>query len=194
MEELFYYLFDFATNIFNILIVVVVVWLVVKAVAKHHHSNWNHLIDNFNYSSEKFYSRLKEVLHVQGIKGVETRFVDLKEGGMLSARRTYLRVEWKEYQYDICVAPFGKGLFISWWLLYNQSMWEILIARIPFVGEWLRSKWFSITYYKVDSASMFMTYCQSAVLYVIDEITKDSGVRSLTENERKPILKEVFKR
>lgn len=176
------------------LIVFIILRLIFQAVVKNHHSNWNTLIDGFNYSSEEFYKRLKEELQSHGIKKVRAYFVFLKEGGMFSSRRTYLRVEWKDYQYDICAAPFGKGFFISWWLLYKNSIWQILIAKIPFVGSWLEIKWFPVTYYKADTASMFMTYCQSSVLKVIDDITKDSGIRSLSENQRKPILKDIFKR
>lgn len=194
MDRILYYITAFAVTILQILFLIVILKMIFGAVVKQHHSNWNHLIDGFNYSSEEFYKRLKEELYSHEIKKVRTYFVFLKEGGMFSARRTYLRVEWKGYQYDICAAPFGKGFFISWWLLYNNSIWKILIAKVPFVGGWLERKWFPITYYKVDSASMFMTYCQSSVLKVIDDITKESGVRSLTKNERKPILKDVFKR
>ncbi len=194
MQEFLYYLIVYGMYLVYAILIFIVLRLIFRAVIKTHHSNWSHLIDGFNFSSEEFYERLKQELHAQGIKKVITYFVFLKEGGMFSARRTYLRVEWKGFQYDICAAPFGKGFFISWWLLYQHSIWELLIAKVPFVGEWLRDKWFPVTYFKVDSGSMFMTYCQSAVLKVIEDITKDSGARSLTENERKPILRDMFNR
>jgi hypothetical protein len=38
-----------------------------------------------------------------------------------------------------------------------------------------------------------MTYAQNSVLKVIDEITKDTGIR-LSEAERKPILRNIFDR
>lgn len=158
------------------------------------HSNWNHLLDGFNFSTKEFYERLKKELHSQGIKKVDSYYVLLKMGGIFSARRLYLRVEWKGFRYDICAAPFGKGFFISWWLLYKNSVMKILIAKIPFVGTWLAKKWFPITYYKIDSASMFMTYCQSSVLKVIEDITKESGTRALTEEQKNPLLNNVFTR
>ena len=113
---------------------------------------------------------------------------------MFSSKRRYIRVKWKEYQYDICAAPFGNGFFISWWLLYKNSIGKWLISKIPFVGGWLARILYPITYYKVDTASMFMTYAQSSVLKVLDDITNNKGVRALTESERKPVLNDIFKR
>ena len=161
---------------------------------KEYHSNWNTLIDNFDFSTEEFYKHFKKELLSHGVSGITTSSVSLHEGSLLSSRRRYIRVSWKDYQYDICAAPFGEGFFISWWLLNKTSLLKILLTRIPYVGEWFVRRIYPITYYKIDTASMFMTYCQSSVLKVIDNITNDSGIRSLTENERKPILKDVFKR
>ena len=118
----------------------------------------------------------------------------LKEGNIFSSRRWYLRVTWKEYQYDICAAPFGKGFFLSWWLLYKNSLLQILILKIPFIGFWLQKKLFPTTYYKIDTASMFMSYAQQSVLNVLDNIATTKGIRMLNTDERKPILNSVFKR
>lgn len=160
---------------------------------KQHHSNWNTLLDNFNFSTNEFYTLLREELKSHGISGIECSSVRIKEGNLLSSRRLYLRVEWKEYQYDMCAAPFGKGFFLSWWLLYKTSIGQIVTYKIPFIGAWLVKKWYPVTHYKVDTASMFMTYCHSSVLKVVKEITKDAGIR-LSEQEAKPILKDIFKR
>ena len=39
---------------------------------------------------------------------------------------------------------------------------------------------------------MFMSYAQSSVLKVIEDITNEKGVRALTEAERKPVLNNIF--
>lgn len=194
MEEALYYLVNFGEKIIIGLALIFILWISFKSVIKQYHSNWNQLIDGFNFSSEEFYKRLKQELYSHGIKNVNTHFVFLEEGGMFSRRRTYLRVNWKGLQYDICAAPFGNGFFISWWLMYNNSFWKIVMAKIPFVGGWLVRKWFPVTYYKIDSASMFMSYAHESVLKVIEDITNDSGVKALSADQRKPILNNIFKR
>lgn len=183
MNEFLFYIEYYLTSIIAIIIVIFILRRIAKASIKTHHSRWNTLIDNFEFSSKEFYSRLQTELESHGVTNIKIKEVYLKEGGMMSASRLYLRAVWRGYQYDMCAAPFGHGFFISWWLLYKESVLKILIAKIPFLGPWLVQTLFPITYYRIDTASMFMSYAQSSVLKVIDDITND---------ERKPVLNNIF--
>lgn len=194
MNELLSYLMYYGITILYVILLFIIVINLIINLFKEHHSNWNTLIDNFEYSTEEFYIRFKKELLSHGVSGISASDVSLKEGSIFSPRRRYIRIKWKEYQYDICAAPFGKGFFISWWLLYKNSIGKFIISKIPFVGKWLASIWFPITYYKIDTASMFMSYAQASVLKVIDDITKDKGVRALSEADKKPLLNDIFKR
>lgn len=176
-----------------VLFTALLLYIIFKRAKRDYHSHWNNLIDEFNYSTEDFYQKFKKELLSHGVSGISTSSVSLHEGNLFSSKRRYIRVSWKNYQYDICAAPFGEGFFISWWLLSKTPIFKILITRIPYVGEWIVRKIYPVTYYKIDTASMFMTYCQSSVLKVIDEITKDTGFR-LSDSDRKPTMKNVFKR
>jgi hypothetical protein len=193
MNTIIDYVSEFGLLALAILIIFFTIKSLMSQILKHHHSNWNTLLDGFNFSTNEFYKFLREELKNQGITGLIINDVSLKEGSFFSNRRRYLRIKWKEYQYDMCAAPFGKGFFISWWLLYKNSMGAIIISKIPFIGKWLVKKWYPITYYKVDTASMFMTYCHNAVLNVIDTITKESGIR-ISEQQRRPVLQDIFYR
>jgi hypothetical protein len=185
--------------VLQILLVLTILIFIIKLISKksrlNHHSNWNTLLDDFEFSTKEFYELLKTELNNHGIKGITINYVSLKEGNILSSKRLYLRVTWNDYQYDICGAPFGKkGFFISWWLLFKIPFGQKMLSTIPFFGGALVRSFYPVTYYKIDTASMFMSYAQSSVLNVIDEITQNKGIRSLTERERKPILNDVFKR
>ena len=185
-------------NIYTIIKTALLVWLLILIffyrIKKEHHSNWNTLIDNFDFSSKEFYALLKKELLSNEIKGIETSFEMLSEGGYASKKRLYLRVTWKNFQYDMCAAPFGKGFFVSWWLLHSASAGQIIISKIPLVGIWLSKNLFRTTYYKIDTASMFQTYCHQSVLNVIDNITKEKGFKALSEDQRKPITNYTLKR
>ena len=194
MDQFLRYATVYAFHALQLIVILLIIKFIFSSTVKNFHSRWSTLIDDFNFSSEDFYNLLKEELESNGIEGITTNFVSLKEGGAFSSSRTYLRLTWKDYHYDICAAPFGKGFFISWWLLYKNSLGQIIVSKIPFVGGWLASKLYPVTYYKVDIASMFMSYAQSSVLKVIDTITKEKGIRGLSEAERKPILQDIFKR
>ena len=175
-------------------ILVVVLIFIFGSKFKNYHSRWDTLIDNFKTSPKDFYQLLKKEIYANGIKNVQMSNVYLKQGNMFSANRLYLRIEWREYQYDICASPVGKGFFVSYWLLFKNSTIQIIVSRIPFIGSWLVSKLFPVTYYSYDTASMFLKYCHLSVLKVIDTITKENGLRSLNEEERKPIMNDIFKR
>lgn len=179
-------------SLFLLLAFLVVIGLLRKP-KEEHHSNWSKLLPEFKYSTLDFYNQVIEEMNTHDLTELSFEQIPLKTGNAFSAERLYLRVRWKEYHYDICFAPFGDGCFVSWWLIYENSDLEIFLTKIPFIGEWIRKAFFKKTYYKIDTASMFMTFAQHSVLAVIDEITKTSGIR-LSEDERKPILNNIFLR
>ena len=192
MGEIEHFFMSYGVFVLYGVAIFLILRLILGKQLKSYHSNWNTLIDDFNYSTEEFYQLFKKELLSQGVSGINTFDVSLYEGSIFSSKRRYIRVKWKEYQYDICAAPFGKGFFISWWLLYKSSIGKILIYKVPFIGKWLTQKLYPITYYRIDTASMFMTYAQSSVLKVIEDITNDKGVRALTETEKRPVLNNIF--
>lgn len=165
-----------------------------RKTRKDFHSNWNTLIPNFSFSTKEFYELVQKELHAQGIKGVSFMRAHLPEGGIGSPRRRYLRINWKSYRYDMCGAPFGSGFFVSWWLMEKTPILKILLSKIPFIGMWLVNKLHRTTYYKIDTASMFMTYAHEAVVTVINRITQEKGIKPLSEDERKPVLNNIFTR
>ncbi|CAL2093339.1 conserved protein of unknown function [Tenacibaculum sp. 190524A02b] len=194
MDDFLSFIANYSVIIISIIFLIFIIRYLMNKHLKKHHSNWNTLIDNFEYSPTDFYSLLSKELLSHGIKNIKVTTEYLAEGGPMSRYRTYLRATWRGYQYDICASKFGDGFFISWWLLYKNSFMKMLISLIPFVGKWIAEMWFPITYYRVDTASMFMSYAQNSVLKVIDDITNDKGVRALTEAERKPMLNNIFNR
>ena len=158
------------------------------------HGHWNTLIDNFNCSSKEFYTQLSAELKSKGIRNVYIRQKTIRTGSVFSTRRLYLRITWKGYTYDCCCAPFASGTFFSWWLFSEKTGLNALFCRIPFIGEYLSSFFFPDTYYKSDTASMFMTYTQSAMQNMIESITTNKGIRGLSEMEKKPVMRDIFKR
>ena len=192
MNEITFYLMRYGMYAIYGIVAFLVLKFIFSKTLKNYHSRWNTLIDNFEYSPKEFYKQLATELKSHGVTKISIKETTHKEGGMMSHSRLYLRATWKDYQYDICSAKFGHGFFVSWWLLYKDSIGKILISKIPFVGGWLARKLYPVTYYRIDTASMFMSYAQSSVLKVIEDITNDKGVRALTEAERKPILNNIF--
>lgn len=80
-------------------------------------SHWSTLIDGLTYSSKEFYAQLEGTIRDRNIPKAKTSTVEFSEGGVLSAKRLYFRVQRGEHTFDVCAAPFGRGFFVSWWLL-----------------------------------------------------------------------------
>jgi hypothetical protein len=157
-------------------------------------SHWYHLFEGLQYSPQDFYAALKQAIEARQVSDVVLTKVEIKEGGILSAKRLYLRVSRKNHIFDICGAPFGRGFFVSWWLSELPSGCLMFFLSIPGISllAWLLAR--PITYYKMDTALMFQQSIHSAVMEVLDQITSTNGVRALSETERKPIMREFFKR
>ncbi len=155
-------------------------------------SNWYYLLEDFQTSAQDFYKSVEAAIQKREIPDIKIERIDYKEGGMFSAKREYLRIRRKEYIYDICAAPFGKGFFFSWWLGETPSGCLAFLMGIPFLNlmvDWVAAP---VTYFKIDTAHMFQESVRAAVNEVIDELTKAKGVRQMTELERKPISRDFF--
>ncbi len=65
---------------------------------------------------------------------------------------------------------------------------------IPILG-WLWKKLFLIdTYYRIDTQMMYQTAVHAAVMEVIDSMTKAQNLERITDDARKPIMRDLFKR
>ena len=174
--------------------VILIIWFLLKKRKKSYHSRCSTLIQDFYYSTSDFYTLLDNELQNHEVEDIRSAETSLYEGGIGTHRRLYLKVKWQHLTYFVCAAPFGDHYFFSWHLMDNQSILSMLISKIPLIGGWLYRVLFPVTLYKIDTASMFMKYAHGSVLKVIEEITRESGARSLTEDEKKPVMADIFKR
>ena len=88
------------------------------------------------------------------------------------------------------VAFFTLGVMMS----EGKLKWYKHLLVIPVLGPIFEHLFQPPTYYKIDTALMFQESVRSAILEVIDEVTKAKGLRALSVLERKPILTDLLKR
>lgn len=72
-------------------------------------SHWDHLIEGSDATPMEFYKAVEEAIERRKIPDSSRSRIDYREGGLLSAKREYLRVKRLSYTFDICSAPFGTG-------------------------------------------------------------------------------------
>lgn len=153
-------------------------------------AHWYTLIENFHASSQQFYERVAVAIEQRKVPDARVSRFQWSEGGLLSAKREYLRITRKDFFFDICAAPFGTGFFVSWWLTQMpRGCLFTTMMQIPFLNVIAAVFSPTFTHYKIDTALMFQSATHSAVMEVIDSITASQGIRSLSEGERKPLLK-----
>ena len=165
-----------------------------RAKAGYPISHWYNLFEGLQASPQEFYARVEGAIQNRQVPDAQTVRVDWKEGGLLSAKREYLRVRRKKLVFDICGAPFGPHFFVSWWLGELPSGFVALLSSIPVVGGFFERALRPATYYQIDTALMFQEAIRSAVHEVVDEMSKAKGLRMLSILERKPVLREFYQR
>ncbi len=158
-------------------------------------SHWHNTIQGLEYSPKDFFSLLDSAIKNKKLKDIKVSRIKMSEGGVFSANREYLRVTRKNLAFDICGAPFGNGFFVSWWLGDMPSGLLAFLYRIPVIS------WFAYffekfvkpeTYYTHDTRLMFQSLIHSAVINSIDGITEEKGLKALTQDERKPLMRDFF--
>lgn len=121
-EEIFYDIIN--GNIISIVVAILLLAFIIslfKKTLKEYHSRWNTLINDFGFSSQEFYTMLREELKSHGVADITIETKRFSEGAMLSGKRLYLKVKWRDYQYFICGAPFGNGFFCQLVALLSKS-------------------------------------------------------------------------
>ena len=153
-------------------------------------AHWYTLVGGLEHSPKAFFTSLEAAVKEREIPNVDLSRVEHAEGGVLSANREYLRIERKDLYFEICAAPFGRGFFVSSWLFLKPGC----LMSLPVLNVILGTLVKPITYYAYDTALMFQSAVHGAVLEVVDELTKTKGLRSLSEADRKPVLRELSRR
>jgi len=147
---------------------------------------WGEPIVGLEHSPLDFYATLETDIKLLEIPKAELSRVSFKEAGLLSADRQYLRVKRYEHTFDICGAPFGRGFFVSWWLFGQQGC----LASLPYLGALLRPT----TYYSIDTGLMFQAAVEHAVHQALQTTMETKGLRALSAEDRKPLMRDFFRR
>ncbi len=76
-------------------------------------SHWQVMVPDFETSTDAFYQLLRASIEKRRLPDVEVSEKEFSEGGILSARRRYLRLRRDRLVFDVCSAPFGTSWFFS---------------------------------------------------------------------------------
>jgi hypothetical protein len=68
------------------------------------------------------------------------------------------------------------------------------MLSLPLLGPAYEKLFRPITYYRADMSAAFQRAVEDAVMEAMDQITEGKGVRALTEAERKPTMRDFWKK
>lgn len=154
-------------------------------------SHWTLLLD-MQFSTKEFFERLKQRLVDSDVKNISYSNLNLNESIIGLSKRTYLTINYKDYVFYVCGAPFGKHFFTSYWTHFKPSFMEVLVRTIPFIGQRLADLMFSHTYFEHDQCASFRTLLHHHITELIKEMTTEKGIPM--PEIPKPVMSDVFKR
>lgn len=149
--------------------------------------NWSHYHEGLSLSGLEFFTDLKAALKEREFPSIHLSEVSFRERTVLSAQRKYLRIEFREFVFDLYCAPYAKGTYFSWWLGKDYGLLASIISRIPFIGTFLVNAIYPMTYHHLDSAQMFRMGVHTTLMRLIDDITTEKGVRQVSTADRQPV-------
>ena len=129
-------------------------------------------------SSREFYLLLKKMIEDYKFPDVTCTPVTLKEGGIFSSKREYMRISRQRYHYFVCASPFGRSFFISWWLQEDANTAANVAAKVGVIGRAIAQRMESKTYYELDTEQMFTSSINAIIKMAIEKIKADKGYRS----------------
>jgi hypothetical protein len=89
---------------------------------------------------------------------------------------------------------FGSFFFVGAVISLGEAPWHPYVFVVPVLGPLWERLFRPLTLYRHDTMLMFKKAIHQAVLEVVDSLTDAQGIRRLSENERKPILRDFWRR
>ena len=162
-------------------------------------SSWSHYLDDASHDVGKFYSSIEAAITRRRIPDIRFARRNMKEGGVFSASREYLIVMRDDMRYDIYGAPFAWGFFVSSRLFAEGQFADAVLESFghddsirALAGALTARLIGANTYYKFDTARMFLHLAHEGLLEAVDQLAKGTNQPAVPPEQRKPVLQGYF--
>jgi|GEM_PF-6838196 len=131
----------------------------------------------------EFYERLENIVRGLDMPDVQMESIAYPTNHFLSDRREYLRISRKDSIFDVCVSPFGKGSFVSYWFGEPRKALKELTAKMA--NKYINNSdvheiidnFNTKTRYQYDTDSVFKVWVKDCINTAIAEFQVEKGVR-----------------
>lgn len=147
--------------------------------------------DRYHVTPLELYQLIEEVFMARQIVGVHLSRVTRLEWHLLSPRRIYLLIRFRDAVCFIGGVPLGTGLLVSWrYTAAPGRVWMVLF-QIPFLGSLAERTFSAPTFYRTDLYLALEQAIRETVVEATNILTQ-RGIRPLTPNEQAPLLREFY--
>lgn len=147
--------------------------------------------ERYPVSPLELYSVIEETFARRQIIGLDVRRVTRLEWHLLSARRTYILIRFRDAVCFISAVPVGTGLLVSWRYAAMPPRTSLVLFEIPFIGVILERLIIPRTFYRTDVYEALEQVIHGCVVEATNMLIQ-RGVRPLNDNERRPLLREFY--
>lgn len=143
------------------------------------HSNWHQFIESVPFSPKEFYVAVQHEIQTKQIPGIRFSLVTYSQGGIFSMGRQYMRVQCKEYIFDICAAPCANGFFVSYWMGELADPVTNFWKNMPWIGQFFKKR--TKTFFELDNEAIFNDLISGSIKKVFNEMISIKGRREIPE-------------
>lgn len=150
-----------------------------------------HYFDNYPITPLELYALIEQVFTTRQIIGVQLSRVSRLEWHLLSSRRVYLTIRFRDAVCFIGSVRVGTGLLVSWRYCSMPRRLSLVLFQIPFIGVLAERIISPPTFYRADLYFALEQAIRKSVLEAT-HLLAQRGVRPLTANEQQPLLREFY--
>jgi len=148
--------------------------------------------ERYPVSPLELYAAIEQVFRQRQIIGVEVSRVSRLEWHVLSTRRIYLVVRFREAVCFVSAVPVGTGLLVAWRYSAMPSRLSMILFEVPYFGPMFERLTNPPTFYRTDAYEAFEQAVRGCVIEATNTLVP-RGVRPLTADERRPLLQEFYR-
>jgi hypothetical protein len=148
-------------------------------------------LDNYPLSTLEFYQTVEEIFANRQVVGAGISRMTRYEWNLLSTRRIYLQIRYREAKCVIGGLSLGTGFQLTWRYGIIPNKFFTVLFDIPFLGQIAERLFSPPTFYRNDVYLAFEQLMRAVMSETTNQLTQQ-GFRPLTANEQRPLLREFY--
>jgi hypothetical protein len=148
--------------------------------------------ERYPVSPLELYAVIEDVFARRQIIGVDITRVSRLEWHLLSTRRTYVLIRFRDAVCFISAVPVGTGLLVSRRYAAMPSRFSMILFEIPYFGFIVERAIAPPTFYRADMYEAFEQAIRGCVVEATNVLAQ-RGVRPLHPAEQRPLLREFYR-